>query len=123
MLALSFGLFANERSSWTQVALVLAVKAVHLTMLWAVLPLRSSGWQACVVDAQELVLLLLAAALMLWGAAAPRWVGDFTVWMFPAIIGTMLAGDAAALGWKGLRGAARGVRAVCLRGCGRRGRA
>lgn len=122
VLALSFGLFANERSSWTQVALVLAVKAVHLTMLWVVLPLRSSGWQACIVDVQELVLLLLAAALMQRGASAPSWVGDLTVWMFPTIIGTMLVGDALALGWKGLQGAARGVRSVYFC-CARRSRA
>lgn len=90
-------------------------------MLWAVLPLRRVGWQACIVDAEELALLCLAAALMLWGDAAPRWMADATVWMFPAIIGTMLAGDAAALGWRGLRAAACAARAAARRLAGRRG--
>eukprot|EP00892_Ulva_mutabilis_P012569 jgi/Ulvmu1/9685/UM055_0023.1 len=111
-LALCFGLFANERSSVAQVALVTAIKAAHLAALWAVLPVRSVGWQACIVDVEEAALLCLAGALLAHGAAAPPWVADATVWMFPVIIGTMLVGDAAALGWKGVRAAGRGVRAA-----------
>lgn len=112
VLALSFGLYANERSSMTQVALVTTIKAAHLVMVWIVLPLRSTGWQACIVDVEELALLCLAVVLFARGSTAPAWVADATVWMFPVIIGTMLVGDAAALGCRGVCAAGRAARST-----------
>lgn len=69
---------------------------VHVVVLWAVMPLHQVGWQACLVDLEEVVLLGMAAALLVWDDASPTWLKDGIVWMFPLIISTMMIGDAIA---------------------------
>lgn len=88
----------------THVKLCCGMQMVHVVMLWAVMPLHQVGWQACVVDLEEIVLLGMAATLLVWGHAAPTWLKDGIVWMFPVIIFTMMIGDALAAGAKLLGG-------------------
>lgn len=67
------------------------------------LPLRQVGWQACLVDLEEALLLGMAATLLVLAQASPTWLKDGIVWMFPLIIATMLVGDALTAGAKMLR--------------------
>jgi hypothetical protein len=70
------------------------MQMVHVVVLWAGMPLQQVGWQACLVDLEEVVLLGMAASLLVWGHSSPTWLNDGIVWMFPVIIATMMLGDA-----------------------------
>lgn len=72
------------------------MQMVHVVVLWALVPLSHVGWQACIVDMEEVVLLCMAGALLVWGQGAPTWLKDGMVWMFPVIIATMMIGDGVA---------------------------
>ena len=93
------------------------MQVVHVVVLSAVMPLREVGWQACIVDLEEALVLAMAATLLAWGATSPTWLKDGIVWMFPVIIATMLLGDATAAGAKMLRGAWKLMLKV-FRACG-----
>ena len=103
VLAVVFGLYAHERRSPKQVALVVAVQALRVAAMWGVFPLRRVGTVGCAVDLEELGLLGLATSLLILDEKAPRALQTVMIWSFPAVIATMMIGDGVQSGWAGLK--------------------
>jgi hypothetical protein len=116
-MALILGAFANEHRSPMQVVLALTLQVAHTAAVWAVAPLRNVGALLCIVEVEQTVILVVAAALLGLGARPPEWLRSWMAWMFSVVIGTMLVGDAIAAVYMAALWAARLVRLRWQRFC------